>query len=153
VLVAPPGAVSALLWFGLLGPAGVTTIGYIDNAFLVEGACAPNATALCLNKGRFRVSAAWSIPQPASGDGQAVPFADDSGSFWFFSPTNIELDVKVLDGCGLNNRYWVFIAGLTNVQVTITVLDTKTGASSTYNNQQNHLFSTVADTGAFPTCP
>jgi hypothetical protein len=26
-------------------------------------------------------------------------------SFWFFSPANVELLVKVLDGCG-NQRFW-----------------------------------------------
>ncbi len=153
VRVAPAGAVSVNLYFGFAAPNGASVTGHIDNAFLVTGKCAPSATNLCLNKGRFRVSVAWSTPAPSSGSGQAVPFADESGSFWFFSPTNLELDVKVLDGCGLNGRYWVFIAGLTNVHATITVLDTQTGASRTYDNPQDHVFTTVTDTGAFSTCP
>ena len=88
-----------------------------------------------------------------SGVGQAVPFADQSGKFWFFTSTSVELDVKVLDACALNHKYWVFAAGLTNVQVTLTVTDTLNGATKTYTNTQGHTFATITDTAAFATCP
>ena len=51
----------------------------------------------------------------------------DSGYFWFFNPSNVELTVKVLNGCGLNNQWWVFISGLTNQGWTLHVRDTQTG--------------------------
>src|SRR5262249_19829837 len=77
-------------------------------------ACAEDATAMCLNNGRFRVTAAWRSAQ-GSGQGQAVRLTGDSGYFWFFSASNAELIVKALNACSFNHRYWVFSGGLTNV--------------------------------------
>lgn len=134
------------------GPSSNLTV-YFDNPSLRTGACAPLGQALCLNNGRFEVFAHWKLADGTEGEGRAVPFANDSGSFWFFSPTNIEMDVKVLNGCGINNRYWVFAAGLTNVEVTLYVRDTETGQLKTYTNPQGQTFLTITDTSAFATCP
>jgi hypothetical protein len=65
----------------------------------------------------------WTDHDNRSGFGTAVPLSDDSGYFWFFESTNIELLVKVLDGRSLNGHYWVFVGSLTDVEVTVTVLD------------------------------
>jgi len=87
-------------------------------------------------------------------DGNAVPLTDDSGYFWFFDPTNIEAVTKVLNGCGLDNAYWVFAAGLTNVKVHLTVTDTQTGNVYTRDNAQGSAFQPIQDTAAFPaSCP
>ena len=59
-----------------------------------------------------------------------MKLTDDSGYLWFFDADNIELIVKVLDGCGVNNRYWVFAGGLTNVEVDIIVTDTPRASRS-----------------------
>jgi hypothetical protein len=61
--------------------------------------------------------------------------------------------IKVLNGCGVNNNYWVFAGGLTNVQVMLTVTDTQTGSVRTYTNPINTAFLPIQDTGAFATCP
>ena len=42
----------------------------------------------------------------------------------------MELVVKTLDGCSINDRYWFFSGGLTNLEVTITVADTVSGQTS-----------------------
>ncbi|HKA36725.1 MAG TPA: hypothetical protein VKH43_07880 [Thermoanaerobaculia bacterium] len=115
-------------------------------------ACAEDATAMCLNNGRFRVTAAWRSAQ-GSGQGQAVRLTGDSGYFWFFSASNAELIVKALNACSFNNRYWVFSGGLTNVEVTLTVTDTATGAVKVYVNPLNTAFQPIQDTSAFATCP
>lgn len=39
----------------------------------------------------------------------------DTRIFYFFSPDNLEVMVKVLDGCAINGHYWVFAAGLTDL--------------------------------------
>lgn len=136
---------------------GLTSRVHFDNAFFRPGACAADATTLCLNQGRFQVRATWTTANPGgqSGAGMAVPFADQSGSFWFFDPTNIEMDVKVLNACvpALGDRYWVFAAGLTNVQVDLTVIDTKSGKIRAYHNNQGTVFKPITDTAAFATCP
>jgi len=107
---------------------------------------------MCLSGGRFRLTASW-ITATASGNGTAVPLTDDSGYFWFFTASNIEMVVKTLNGCGFNSRYWVFAGGLTNVDVTLTVTDMHTGAVKAYRNPQGTAFQPIQDTSAFATCP
>jgi CSLREA domain-containing protein len=116
--------------------------------------CVAGGPTLCLNGGRFRATATWKTPQGASGPAQGVALTDDSGYFWFFDPENVELTVKVLNACVPPfNRFWVFISGLTNLEVTVTVVDTATGTVKTYTNPQGRVFRTRLDTNAFATCP
>jgi pre-peptidase len=117
------------------------------------GNCAANATTLCLNNGRFRVTATFATNQGQSGNGMAVPETTDTGMFWFFSANNIEAIIKVVNGCALNSRYWVFAGGLTDVQVVLTVVDTSNGTTRTYTNPQSTAFAPIQDTSAFATCP
>jgi virginiamycin B lyase len=120
---------------------------------LAPTACLTDATTLCLNNGRFRVAADWRTRDGSSGQGSAVSLTPDSGYFWFFDAANIEVVVKVLNGCGLNSRYWTFAAGLTDVNVILTVTDTQTGAIRTYTNPQGAPFQPIQDTDAFAACP
>ncbi|HTQ79309.1 MAG TPA: hypothetical protein VMM92_04890, partial [Thermoanaerobaculia bacterium] len=110
--------------------------------------CSASATALCLQGGRFRVEAVWKDFQGRTGTGQAVPLSPDTGSFWFFAATNLELMVKVLDGRPLNERFWFFYGALSNVEYTLTVTDTATGAVKTYHNPLGN-FASQGDTQAF----
>ena len=64
--------------------------------------------------------------------------------------TNVEAVVKVLDACGLNNRFWVFAGGLTDVNVVLMVTDTQTGNVKTYTNPQGTAFRPIQDTNALP---
>jgi CSLREA domain-containing protein len=121
-------------------------------AFEVTAACVPGSTALCLNQSRFRVTATWRTPQGQSGEAQAVQLTPDAGYLWFFDPANIEITIKVIDGCALNDRYWVFASGLTNVRVDLRVEDTATGTVKTYLNPQGTTFAPRLDTAAFATC-
>jgi hypothetical protein len=115
--------------------------------------CTSGATTLCLNGGRFQVATEWSTPAGQSGAGQAIPLTADTGAFWFFSSGNIEVVVKIVNGCGLNSRYWTFAGGLTDVNVILSVTDTQTGAVQTYTNPQGTPFQPIQDTNAFATCP
>lgn len=117
------------------------------------GGCTPNATTLCLNNSNFRVTATFATGAGQSGNGMAVAETTDTGMFWFFSANNIEMIIKVVNGCSLNSRYWVFAGGLTNVAVTITVTDTRNGTTRTYTNPQGVAFQPIQDTSAFATCP
>jgi hypothetical protein len=119
----------------------------------VAGACVSNATTLCLNGGRFRVRATFATLQGQAGSATAVSETSDTGTFWFFTPNNLEAIVKVVNGCSFNQRFWVFAGGLTNVAVTLTVADTVTGAMRTYSNPQGTAFAPIQDTNAFSTCP
>ena len=84
-----------------------------------------------------------------AGTGQAVPLAGgDTGYFWFFDASNVEVVLKVLDGRTLNGKFWVFYGALSDVEYTLTVTDTETGTVKTYTNPKGRLAS-VADTRAF----
>ncbi|HVT57485.1 MAG TPA: PKD domain-containing protein [Thermoanaerobaculia bacterium] len=115
--------------------------------------CVASPTVLCLLGGRFQVAATWQTGSGTSGAAQAVPLTGDTGSFWFFDPSNVELLVKVLDGCPASNSFWVFAGGLTNVGVVLRVTDSQTGMVRTYDNPQGTAFLPLQDTAAFATCP
>lgn len=149
-----PGALSEK-WFA-------RGIGFVrDDALELEAViappCIPDATTHCLADGRFRVTARWEDFSHQAGDGQAILGAGESGEFWFFSPTNSELLVKVIDACGLPGfeNFWIFAAGLTNVGVTLTVTDTASPATAPWvrSSAVGEDFAPILDTTAFATCP
>ncbi len=96
----------------------------------------------------------WRDPGGRCGNGTLVPGvrSDHSAVLWFFHPANWEMLVKVLDGCFVNDRFWVFFAAATDVEFTLTVTDRSTGAQKIYTNPLGHLADAVADTSAFATC-
>jgi hypothetical protein len=119
---------------------------------LAQTNCVPTATAMCLQADRFKVEATYKTPDGTAGQAQTVRLTDDSGYLWFFAAGNVETIVKVLNGCGLTQHFWVFAGGLTNVQVVIKVTDTQTNVSKSYVNPLNTPFQPLQDTGAFA-CP
>lgn len=182
VYLGPPG-VDGLRLYGFPGPIGTNLPGNVEFVFglpfdehaddLFSGrvyvevgsdshpdgelrgqipACFAGPTTLCLNDGRFQVEIAWATALE-EGQGRAGRGTDDSGTFWFFRPSNLELLVKALDGCGVNGHYWVFFAATTDVGFELTVTDTATGRTRTYPNALGHDAETVLDTAAFDTCP
>ncbi|NJL29470.1 MAG: hypothetical protein HC897_17080, partial [Thermoanaerobaculia bacterium] len=116
--------------------------------------CEEDGHALCLNDGRFQVEAFYETFLGETGMAHAVSLTEDAGYFWFFDDDNVEVVVKVLDGCfAAEPRFWVFAAGLTNVEVLLRVTDTETGAVKEYRNPLATPFQPILDTGAFATCP
>ena len=134
---------------------GPYTLTLTCGAAPAAGACTADSTTLCLNNNRFKVQATFATPQGQTGNGMAVSETVDTGLFWFFSASNIEVIVKVVNACSFAGgpRYWVFAGGLTNVQVVLTVTDTQTSTVRTYTNPQGTAFAPVQDTNAFATCP
>ena len=123
-------------------------MGTTSGGVLLYGSCLPALEALCVTGGRFRATVSWRDSNGHLQPGQASPLVGSSGAFWFFDPTNLEIVLKVLDGRSVNGKYWVFFGSMTNVEFTLTVTDTQTGAVRTYVNPQGQLAS-VADTSAF----
>jgi hypothetical protein len=116
---------------------------------LLDPACVADSEVLCLGAGnRFRVKVSWKIPGGETGVGRSHPITADTGTFWFFSPDNLELMIKVLDGRPVNGHFWVFYGALSDVEYTITVTDTATGEEKTYHNPPGRMAS-QADTSAF----
>ncbi len=111
--------------------------------------CAPGASTLCLNGGRFQVQVTWQSTGEGSGLGHAIPLSSNTGYFWFFDGANIELAVKILDGTAYNGKFWFFAGSLTDVGYTIVVTDTETGVGKSYRSAPGRM-SSFADTSAFP---
>ena len=121
--------------------------------------CVTDSETLCLTDGRFRVTTSFETLPPAGelenrvGSGVASALSGDTGTFWFFDPANIELVVKVLDACFEPfDSFWVFAGGLTDVETTVTVVDTSSGRARTYFNPLGAAFRPVQDTSAFTPC-
>jgi len=138
------------------GGAALTLASTSPAVAFVDGppaSCAADSHTLCLNQSRFAVTASFTdVPQGLPVQATAVPLTGDTGYFWFFDPANVELVVKVLDGCAVNGNFWAFAGGLTNVNVLLQVTDTRTGATKPYSNALGSAFQPVQDSSAFP-CP
>jgi hypothetical protein len=115
-------------------------------------ACVPDPTRLCLGS-RFQVTAQWNKADGTSGSGTAVSLTPDSGYFWFFDPSNVEIITKVVNGCGINAHYWAFASGLTNTGVTLSYIDLAGAVQQTYRSAAGTAFEPIQDTAAFSTCP
>lgn len=120
--------------------------------FTFERQDEPEPDVLELLDRRFQVTAEWQNFDLERGRGRAVTLTEETGFLWFFGEGNVEVVVKVLDGCAINQRYWVFVGGLTSVGVELRVEDTRTGQVNVYSNDLGDPFEPIQDTGAFATC-
>ena len=117
----------------------------------LKGSCTTDDETLCLQDSRFAVRSTW---WTAEGERRAARVAyagtNQSGLFWFFDPFNWELLIKVLDGCRLNDHFWVYAASTTDVGYRIEVTDTVTGAVSAYEYEPGRAAPAITDPVAFP---
>ena len=58
---------------------------------------------------------------------QPIASTAETGGFWFFEPSNVELLVKVLDGRPINGRWWVLAGALTDLALEVEVMDRESG--------------------------
>ncbi len=118
------------------------------------GGCEPTATRLCLLQGRFEVEAVWRGFAGESRLATAVAQSEESGFFTFADPKGVELAVKVIDACGAPEfrNFWFFAAGLTNLEATLSVLDTVSFERRTYSSSLGAPFAPIRDTAHFSTC-
>ena len=142
----PQGGVYKIAMVAAAPYSGVTLLVTVTPA----GGCAAGPANLCLLGNRFRVEVSWLNQHSgnAPGVGKPLPGTDQTGYFWFFNQENTELVVKMVDGRSNNGHFWFFHGGLSDVDYTITVTDTSTGAKRTYRNLPGDL-SSGADTSAF----
>lgn len=105
------------------------------------GPCVADDETLCLLDGRFAVRVDFRNQHNSgmAGVGKAIDGGDQTGFFYFFNLRNTELVVKILDGRTVNEHFWVFFGGLSDVEYTLTVRDTETGAVETFLNQPGEV--------------
>lgn len=105
--------------------------------------------ALCLHGGEFEVSVTWTAGSEAGRGGPSALAGVDGGLFWFFSANNPEMLVKVLDGCGVNGYWWVYVAAATDVGFEVAV-EGPGGDRKVYRHEAGDLARALGDIGAFP---
>lgn len=137
---------------------GDTTAGYqlAGSRSLTVG---PKQSDVLIVGGRFAITVTWNAGTVRGGVGQPVRGAlpeqgeTGSGAFYFFGPENTELLVKVLDGCSVNDHYWVFISAATDLGFEVLVEDLAVdGIARTYSNESGETAVAVTDVEAFATC-
>jgi hypothetical protein len=126
----------------------------VNETFTIVGSttCTPSATTLCLLNNRFQVTLSVNDPR-VSGTGSAnATVQGDWGYFDVPAATGTSdkpvIFVKVIDGRAVNQKYWVFYGGLTDIQYTFIVTDKQTGATKTYSKATG-TYDGRADTSAF----
>ncbi|MEM8934313.1 MAG: hypothetical protein AAGE94_24180, partial [Acidobacteriota bacterium] len=109
---------------------------------------------LCLRDERFEVSLHFGAPADGTPDIARTVDARslDSGLFTFFDADNWEVLVKVLDGCGLNDRFWVLAAATTDQAYTLRLTDRASGIVREYVNAPGRRSPAIIDTDAFASC-
>lgn len=122
----------------------------LNGRVLLRDVCVENDATLCFGASdRFRATIAWENFEGGTGVGrQAALETEDTDSFWFFDPDNIEVVVKSIDGRQNNGRLWIFYGAATNVSFEMTVTDTETSLVKVYSNALGN-FASLGDTNAF----
>lgn len=91
--------------------------------------CDPFADVLCLHDDRFKVELTGA--DPAAEPGIVMPFGDQSAGFRFADPDRVEATVKIVDGTGSNDHWWVFHGALSYGYL-LKVTDTTNGSYREY---------------------
>lgn len=146
--------------FALLQP-------FLAPAVTTCSACTIDANTACVLNNRFKVTLRWrnAFANPVTtGVGTSIRYAENTAevnptfgplsetvyfSMFPFAPKRVETVVKVFKGVGINDKYWVFAAGLTNNEYWVTVTDTQT--CKTWERYNPHgQFGNLVDFEAFP---
>jgi hypothetical protein len=137
-------------------------VGLLIRSQVASPPCVASDTVMCIDgvpgDQRFQVSVTYKTSQGggSSGSGQEIPLAplgvSHGGLMWFFDSTNPEMVLKILNGCLVNGKYWVFISAGTNVGFEVSITDTLFHKTVTYSNPDLTPAVPVQDVGALPGC-
>lgn len=142
---------AALSFFALLVAVDTPAAAQADSKYRsVPGPCAVESA--CLQHEWFDVTV--SFYDPNEGVWKSAGFAEvdvghEATLIYFFSRTNVEMLVKVLDAKAVNQRFWVFAAAATDLGFRLKVRDTHTGWTNEYHNPIGTRPLAITDTEAF----
>lgn len=115
-----------------------------------QATCETSPTTHCMNQERFRVGVTWRGENGVEEAARAEPLASPAAGL--FTLGQDKMMVKVLNGCSINDRVWVFAATPTDLGYDLQVEDVRTGAVKTYSSPRGERPEALTDTGAFATC-
>jgi len=99
------------------------------------GICTPNGTTLCLMSNRFQVTGQYDTYSSSTFvNATATSFSDNTGLLTTVTVGNVDVVVKMVNFCALNNSWSAYIGGTTDLGVKITITDTNTGRVYTAAN-------------------
>ncbi len=99
---------------------------------------------------QFRARA-WFDAGSGRTEAQVAAAGPEAGAaFTFFDETNPEIFLKVLDGCGVNAHWWVFVSALTDVAFDLEIFDGGAGELWTTSHAGGTLAAPISDIEAFP---
>ena len=140
---------------------------FIDPADTTQcNACVPSPTTACVLGNRFQVTVSWAtyLGAKATGTGKIIKYAENKPdihpvygplnenvffSFFDGAPNSVEAMVRVFKGAAINDKYWVTMSSLTNVEYTVTVTDTTNCRKWEHTNPWTQTTS-YSDLNAFP---
>ena len=143
-------------WKGFFSDAGVGSLSGEDRSGpgkvgrAEDRGCLENSSTSCLQHGRFQIRASAIKHSRARVQAKVrdALVGDAASLFYFFTFDNPELMVKVVDGCALNGRYWVFGSAATDLNYSVTVKDLAAGREETYRRSRSNPL--IGDAVSFP---
>lgn len=131
--------------------AGAPVFAQPDTRYMsYTGPCSTDSA--CLQNNRFDVTVTFYDTNAAtwkSAGFAQVDVGHEAALIYFFSSSNLEMLVKVLDGNAVNGRFWVFAAAATDLGFQLKVRDTKTGWTNEYHNSPGNRPLAINDVAAF----
>ena len=112
--------------------------------------CLPSDTVVCLLDGRFAAEVEWIDPSDLSvHSAHMVPILGVNEAYaWFLDGSEVELFFEMFDGRSVNDHFWVFAASLTDLEYTLRITDSATGAQREFHNPSGRLL-VFSDVEAF----
>lgn len=97
--------------------------------------CVPQDVAFIFDW--YEVKVCYETSDGRTGPGRPKSIGSkESGLIWFFNQDNIELLVKVLNGCRINGHRWIYVAPATDVAFNLQVEAQSTGEKWVLRNPQ-----------------
>ncbi len=133
----PPGPYAANLDLGKLPPGVYQVVLAVGGSEATASfAVSEPAKGLLLDGGAFEVKVLRGAVLDGGAivggqDAAAVQVSDQSGYFWFFASSNMEITVKLLDGHAVNGHFWLFAASMTDQPFVLELIDLRGSCTGT----------------------
>lgn len=111
--------------------------------------CDESGRALCLGNGRFEAI----VQSGREAKRVMLPEGGNAGLFSLSPDEDLQLLLKVHDGCAANGHYWLDLATVTGAELTVKVRDTQTGRTWAYYHAAGSAPAPLRDVEAFASCP